>query len=209
MNKQVLIGTVAVTLIFGGFFTYASLRIANAPAETTIPSDDDLSLRPVDAPVSEVVQQNGSAEDRYLPEEEDDDRDERSSGEKEEEDDDDTSKEEKVVPIEKKVEPATSGTAGNNTAVPVQPAVAPQVTAPSGITLAEVATHGSEASCWMVIRGKVYDVTSYIGKHPAGKSSILKGCGKEATSMFEGVRGHLKQATLNLLPGYYKGELAS
>lgn len=179
-----------------------------APAETVVPSAEDSSLRPVDAPVSEVVQQNGSAEDRYRLDEEDDDRDEGSS-ESEKDDDDDTPKEEEVTPAKKKVEPATSGTAGSSTATPVQPAVAPQVTAPSGITLAEVATHGSEASCWMVIRGKVYDVTSYIGKHPAGKSSILKGCGKDATSMFEGVKGHLKQATLNLLPGYYKGELAS
>jgi cytochrome b involved in lipid metabolism len=35
----------------------------------------------------------------------------------------------------------------------------------------------------MVIEGKVYDVTSFIPTHPGG-DEILKGCGKDATSMF-------------------------
>jgi cytochrome b involved in lipid metabolism len=60
----------------------------------------------------------------------------------------------------------------------------------------------------MAIRGKVYDVTKFISKHPGG-NQILNGCGKDATSYFEGVKGHLKQTTLNILPGYYKGELVS
>ena len=78
----------------------------------------------------------------------------------------------------------------------------------SGYTLADVATHNNAASCWMAIRGKVYDVTSFISRHPGG-NRILQGCGKDATPLFEGVKGHLKQTTLNLLPGFYKGELVS
>lgn len=52
-------------------------------------------------------------------------------------------------------------------------------------TLEEVARHSSEASCWLVIEGKVYDVTGYVPRHPAPKAVILRWCGKEAT---EGMR---------------------
>jgi acyl-lipid (8-3)-desaturase len=36
----------------------------------------------------------------------------------------------------------------------------------------------------MAIENKVYDVTSFIPNHPGGKA-ILKGCGKDATVLFE------------------------
>ncbi len=50
-------------------------------------------------------------------------------------------------------------------------------------TLADVARHATQFDCWMAIEGKVYDVTSYVGKHPGGKA-ILRGCGKDATVLF-------------------------
>ncbi len=50
-------------------------------------------------------------------------------------------------------------------------------------TLEEVSGHSTASSCWLVLDQKVYDVTSFIGKHPGGES-ILKGCGKDATQMF-------------------------
>ena len=55
--------------------------------------------------------------------------------------------------------PATSG---NNTDI--------KTTGSSSLTLtqAEITQHGSAGSCWVIISGKVYDLTSYIGIHPAG-----------------------------------------
>lgn len=50
-------------------------------------------------------------------------------------------------------------------------------------TAAEVATHNSASSCWLILDAKVYDVTKFIPSHPGGKD-ILKGCGKDATQMF-------------------------
>lgn len=64
-----------------------------------------------------------------------------------------------------------------------QPEPAPE---PSGITMAEVSQHDSKTSCWTVIRGSVYDVTSFISKHPGGASKILALCGNDGTSAFEG-----------------------
>lgn len=52
------------------------------------------------------------------------------------------------------------------------------------ITMAEVEKHNSEASCYTVIRGGVYDVTSYINQHPGGSEKVLSGCGKDSTDAF-------------------------
>ena len=47
----------------------------------------------------------------------------------------------------------------------------------------QVATHDSSDSCWLVIEGKVYDVTSFVSNHPGGEA-ILEGCGQDATVLF-------------------------
>lgn len=39
---------------------------------------------------------------------------------------------------------------------------------------AEIAKHNSPDSCWLVIHGKVYDVTKFLDKHPGGRSILLK-----------------------------------
>lgn len=57
--------------------------------------------------------------------------------------------------------------------------------AKTGFTAAEVAEHNSATDCWLILDGKVYEVTDFIPSHPGGKA-ILKGCGKDATQMFAG-----------------------
>ncbi len=56
-------------------------------------------------------------------------------------------------------------------------------------TMAEVATHNNTASCWTAINGGVYDVTSWISKHPGGKQAIMGTCGKDASAYFNGQHG--------------------
>ena len=51
-------------------------------------------------------------------------------------------------------------------------------------TLEEVAQHNSRDNCWMIIDDKVYDVTSYMSRHPGG-DEILRGCGNDATALFQ------------------------
>lgn len=58
-------------------------------------------------------------------------------------------------------------------------------------TLDDVAKHNSSSDCWMVIDGGVYDVTSFIDKHPGGKV-ISFGCGKDASIFFH-ARGEKKE----------------
>lgn len=52
-------------------------------------------------------------------------------------------------------------------------------------TKAEVAAHNSQKDCWIVVKGKVYDVSSYVQEHPGGLT-ILKNAGGDATEGFHG-----------------------
>lgn len=54
----------------------------------------------------------------------------------------------------------------------------------STLTFDEIEKHNSEDDCWTVINGNVYDLTSFIARHPGG-DEILRACGEDATSFFE------------------------
>ena len=53
-------------------------------------------------------------------------------------------------------------------------------------TAAQVATHDSEDDLWVVIDGKVYDLTEYVHEHPGGSEAIAKNAGKDVTVGFNG-----------------------
>jgi cytochrome b involved in lipid metabolism len=53
----------------------------------------------------------------------------------------------------------------------------------------EVAKHNTPESCWIVINGKVLDVTKWLANHPGGKSVLLSVGGKDATFDFSTI-GH-------------------
>jgi cytochrome b5 len=52
-------------------------------------------------------------------------------------------------------------------------------------TLSEISEHDSKDDCWLVIEGRVYDVTPFIksAQHKGGEA-ILQGCGIDATELF-------------------------
>ena len=50
-------------------------------------------------------------------------------------------------------------------------------------SMEDVLLHASADDCWLLIGGKIYDATDFIGKHPGGKA-IIGGCGKDATKLF-------------------------
>ncbi|KAF8709023.1 Vacuolar assembling protein VPS41, partial [Rhizoctonia solani] len=53
----------------------------------------------------------------------------------------------------------------------------------------EVATHNTSESCWIIVSGKVYDVTEFISEHPGGSAVLLKHAGKDATAAYEMAHG--------------------
>ncbi len=57
---------------------------------------------------------------------------------------------------------------------------------PGTYTMADVAAHSGKTSCWTTIEGSVYDLTSWISRHPGGETAILSICGKDGTKAFEG-----------------------
>jgi hypothetical protein len=51
------------------------------------------------------------------------------------------------------------------------------------ISLETVQMHAEESDCWTIINGNVYDITSYVPRHPGG-DEILRACGADGTSLF-------------------------
>ncbi|GAA0174980.1 oxidoreductase [Lithospermum erythrorhizon] len=60
-------------------------------------------------------------------------------------------------------------------------------------TFQEVVDHNKKHDCWLVISGKVYDVTSFLDDHPGGDDVMINATGKDATDDFEDV-GHSNDA---------------
>ncbi|KAL1565728.1 cytochrome b5-like [Salvia divinorum] len=74
-------------------------------------------------------------------------------------------------------------------------------------TLAEVSEHSTNKDCWLLIEGKVYDVTKFLDDHPGGDEVLLQSTGKDATDDFEDV-GHSSTARA-MLDEYYVGDIDS
>jgi len=68
-----------------------------------------------------------------------------------------------------------------------------------------VSKHTEREDVWMIIHGKVYNVTKYLEDHPGGEEVLLDRGGKDATEDYEDV-GHSNEARKQLLP-YEVGEL--
>ncbi|XP_047147184.1 cytochrome b5 [Vigna umbellata] len=69
----------------------------------------------------------------------------------------------------------------------------------------DLSHHKTKDDCWILVGGKVYDVTQYLDDHPGGDDVILAATGKDATEDFEDA-GHSKSAR-ELMEQYCIGEL--
>lgn len=68
-------------------------------------------------------------------------------------------------------------------------------------TMTDIATHNTESSCWAAVNSSVYDLTTWVSRHPGGSRAIVGLCGTNATSKFEAQHGGSRaaQAALVLL----------
>lgn len=70
----------------------------------------------------------------------------------------------------------------------------------------EVAQHNTKEDCWVIIHGKVYDVSEFLPEHPGGPSIIIKYAGKDATKAFDPI--HPGDTLTKYLPKkYHLGEV--
>ena len=63
----------------------------------------------------------------------------------------------------------------------------------------QVAMHRTLNDCWIILAGKVYNVTPFMLQHPGGSAKLLAaaGNGKDAQELFE-AEGHSRNA-VNML----------
>ena len=54
------------------------------------------------------------------------------------------------------------------------------------LTMEEVGRRNTREQCWTVVDGVVYDVTSFVQRHPAGAGDIIDMCGVDASDDFLG-----------------------
>ncbi|GLT40166.1 hypothetical protein SLA2020_143200 [Shorea laevis] len=72
-------------------------------------------------------------------------------------------------------------------------------------TLSQVSQHKSKRDCWLVINGRVLNVSSFLDDHPGGEEVLLEVAGKDATKEFINI-GH-SNAAQNMLDKYQVGVL--
>eukprot|EP00743_Colponemidia_sp_Colp-15_P006279 GILK01006755.1.p1 GENE.GILK01006755.1~~GILK01006755.1.p1 ORF type:complete len:471 (-),score=82.87 GILK01006755.1:292-1704(-) len=73
------------------------------------------------------------------------------------------------------------------------------------VSAAEVMKHHTVEDCWVVIHGKVYDVTQFLPDHPGGVNVIAKNAGRDATKAFDPI--HPKDVLTALPAEAYIGDI--
>jgi 4-hydroxysphinganine ceramide fatty acyl 2-hydroxylase len=68
-----------------------------------------------------------------------------------------------------------------------------------------------EKSTLLIIDSKVYDVTSFVDRHPGGKAILMKYAGQDVTVIMRGTKGgHVhSEAAMDMLCDYYVGEASN
>ncbi len=73
------------------------------------------------------------------------------------------------------------------------------------ITREEVARHNSQDNCWIIVSGRVYDITEWAPHHPGGAGIARMYAGKDATSQFGDY--HSDEAVAHMVH-FHTGDLA-
>jgi cytochrome b involved in lipid metabolism len=85
-------------------------------------------------------------------------------------------------------------------------------------TVEEIAKHNTAQDCWIIIEGKVYDMSKFLAgksfyfkllifhlEHPGGSKVVLKVAGKDATKEFKSL--HNNEVLKKYAPDLYIGDV--
>ncbi len=84
-------------------------------------------------------------------------------------------------------------------------------------TAQQVANHNTQADCWVIYNGAVYDVSGYVNAHPGGADAFdFSTCGTDIAAQLTGQAGSTSQpkrkqhssSDLQVLANFYVGALA-
>jgi cytochrome b involved in lipid metabolism len=75
-------------------------------------------------------------------------------------------------------------------------------------TAEEVAEHASADDLWVVLDGKVYDITSWLPQHPGGAAVLLGNPGLDFEEAFLRKHGRNPERQYAILETLYIGDLA-
>ena len=73
------------------------------------------------------------------------------------------------------------------------------------LTMAEVRKHCTKDDLWIIIEGRVYDITKFVDRHPGGYKPILNLAGRDVTDAFYNY--HPEKVFKRYLPAYYIGKV--
>lgn len=104
-------------------------------------------------------------------------------------------------PLTSAVHETTNPESQSSTATP-----SPTNSGTKAYSMADISTHNSQADCYTTIGGKVYNLTSWISKHPGGSRAILSICGKDGTAAFTSQHGGQARPERELA-SFYIGDL--
>lgn len=76
------------------------------------------------------------------------------------------------------------------------------------LNASEISTHNSAQDCWSIVKGNVYNLTSYVQKHPGGASVIKNICGRDGSNAFSNKHGSSSKPN-NVLSGFLLGSVGS
>jgi len=72
-------------------------------------------------------------------------------------------------------------------------------------TMSEVEKHNTQEDCWIVVKGRVIDASTFIQDHPGGVAALKMKAGKDATEEFSAIHS---AGAWKLLDKFYIGDLA-
>lgn len=84
------------------------------------------------------------------------------------------------------------------------------------LDMTEISKHNKSTDCWLLISGKIYDITGYFGSHPAGNDIMAQTCGTDATAAYatrnpnattSGSKIKHSSKARSMLNNYYLGDL--